>query len=428
MLNRKQQPPVKTLDTLSIAAPERNILPNGISLNTINAGEQEVTRMDILIGAGQWHQSQPLQAMFTNRMLREGTMRFSSGEIAEKLDYYGAWLELSSSVKYSYITLYSLNKYFSQTVDILESIVKEPVFPTKELSLVAQNNKQQYLVNRTKVDVISRKLLNQALLGTQHPCARFADEKDYDLLAPDLLADYYKRYYHSANCSIYLAGKVTPEITAEVEAAFGKASWGNIAACLESPVFNAFPLPEKRIFKERPDALQSSVRLGALSCNRTSPDYHKLKVLVTLFGGYFGSRLMSNIREDKGYTYGIGAGLSSFGDTGVLVIGTETANEHVDKVIREVYHEIDRLQNEVVPDEELSIVKNYMVGELSRAHEGPFSLSDSWIYVQTNGLDKLYIQHALKGIQTVTSGEIKELARKYLDKESLKEIIVGKKM
>ena len=146
MLNRSDQPRILEPEQLVVQRPERIKLPNGVPLSVLNAGDNEVTRIDLLMAGGRWQQKQPLQALFTNRMLREGTRRYDAAQIAEKLDYYGAWLELSSASEYAYVTLYSLNKYLPQTLDILESIVKEPVFPEKELGVIVDNNIQQFLV------------------------------------------------------------------------------------------------------------------------------------------------------------------------------------------------------------------------------------------------------------------------------------------
>ena len=110
-MDRTIQPEIQAMKDFSILPPVRTTLPNGIPLAVINAGEQEVVRMDILFAGGRWHQSQKLQALFTNRMLREGTRKYTTATIAEKLDYYGSWLELSSSSEYAYLTIYSLNKY-----------------------------------------------------------------------------------------------------------------------------------------------------------------------------------------------------------------------------------------------------------------------------------------------------------------------------
>lgn len=428
MLNRKNQPEILEPEQLTIQKPERIVMPNGVPVNVLNAGESEVIRIDLLMEGGRWQQTQPLQALFTNRMLREGTLRYTAAEIAEKLDYYGSWLELSSASEYAYTTLYSLNKYLPQTLDVLESIIKEPVFPEKELGVIIENNIQQFQVNSSKVDFLAHRGLVKSLYGEEHPCGRLVQEEDYHRINSSVLREFYQRHYHSNNCSIYLSGKVGDSCLHRVEALFGNEPFGTDFRKPEKTAYIPVSRPEKRIFIEHPDALQSAVRMGMLSLDRNHPDFLKVRVLVTLFGGYFGSRLMSNIREEKGYTYGISAGIMSYPGQGVMAVSAETANEFVEPLIREVYHEIDRLQNDLVSADELSMVKNYMLGEMCRSYESAFSSADAWIFVQTSGLKNTYFTEALEAVKTVTPQEIRELAGRYLCKETLKEVVSGKKM
>lgn len=428
LLDRTIQPEIKDVEQLTVQAPKKIHMPNGVLLNVLDSGDNEVVRVDLLIEGGRWQQSQPLQALFTNRMLREGTRRFSAGEISEKLDYYGAWLELSSASEYAYVTLYSLNKYLPQTLEILESIVKEPVFPEKELEVIVGNNIQQFQVNSSKVDFLAHRALVKAIYGEHHPTGRVVEMEDYHRIHPAVLEEFYNRHYHSGNCSIYLSGRVTDDCIRRIEELFGREPFGKDFRKPEEKVFLPVSSGEKRIFVEREDAMQSAVRLGMLSMERNHPDYLKARVLITLFGGYFGSRLMSNIREEKGYTYGISANMMPYPGKGLLVVNAETANDFVKPLIEEVYHEIDRLQNEPVSAEELSVVKNYMLGETCRSYESAFSLADAWIFVQVSGLQETYFADVLNAIKDVTPAEIRELAGKHLCKEKLKEVISGKKM
>ena len=221
---------------------------------------------------------------------------------------------------------------------------------------------------------------------------------------------------------------MTDEITHRIEAAFGTTHFGNHQQVAVKKDFPFVSIPEKRLFIEREDAMQSAVKLGTTTIMRTHPDYLKLRVLITLFGGYFGSRLMSNIREEKGYTYGISAGIMFYPGSGLLGISTETANEYVESLIQEVYKEIDKLQNDKVTPEELAMVRNYMLGEMCRNYESPFSLADAWMFILTSGLDDDYFARSLQAVKEVTPEEIRELAGRYLCKESLKEVIAGKKL
>ncbi len=427
-MDRSIAPVVHSLEQFNLQPPVRTTLPNGIPLTVIPAGDQDVMRVDLLFAGGRWHQSHKLQALFTNRMLREGTRTMAAPEIAEKLDYYGAWLELSSSSDHAYITLYSLNKYLDQTLGVLESLVKEPLFPERELATVLDTNLHQYLVNTTKVDFLGHRSLMESLYGPEHPCGRSVVEGDYRHVNTTMLREFYETHYHSGNCRIFLSGKITDDVIRKVEATFGTASFGNCDNRIELPSFFYQTIADKRVFTERADAMQSSIKLGAVTMTRRHPDYLKLRVLITLFGGYFGSRLMSNIREDKGYTYGISAGVLAYPDTGTLIISTEADNQYVEPVIKEVYHEIDKLQNNLVSADELTLVRNYMLGEMCRNYESPFSLADAWMFIHTSGLSDDYFTRMLQSVKEVKAEEIRQLACQYLCKETLKEVIAGKKM
>lgn len=427
-LNRTTPPEIRPLEEFEIARPERLRMKNGIPLNIIRAGAQEVIRMDVLIGGGQCHQQQPLQAMFTNRMLREGTSSYTSAQIAEKLDFYGAWLELSSSLNCGFLTLYSLNKYFPYVMEIISDMLMHPLFPERELDVVKEVNKQQFLVNSTRVEVISRKCFNRSLFGENHPFGRYAEEEDYGRITPEVLKEFYRTYYHSSNCSVYVSGKVTSDIVRCIEEQIGNSPWGIIREMPQIQLPEPCRSVDTHLYIEREDALQSSLKMGDFVMDRLHPDFLKCRIMVTLFGGYFGSRLMSNIREDKGYTYGIGAGVVNYPGRSVLAISTEADNCYVDDIIREVHTEMDRLRNDLASQEELDMVKSYMLGDLSRSYEGPFSLSDAWIYVETAGLDDEFFVRFMDAVRNVTCEDVRLMAQKYLCRETLIDVVAGKKM
>ena len=227
-MDRSIQPITKGIKEFELAIPQRSTLSNGIPLTVINAGEQEVVRLDIIFEGGRWRQSHKLQSVFANRMLKEGTKKYKSSEIAEKLDYYGAWLELSCSASHEFITLYSLNKYFESTLSLIESIIKEPLFPQNELNIVMNANIQQYLINSSKVDFqCHRKLLN-VLYGEKHPCGSPVTEIDYRNLTRNQLESFYHEFYNSNNCSIFISGKITDDILRCIENHFGNASFGKL--------------------------------------------------------------------------------------------------------------------------------------------------------------------------------------------------------
>lgn len=427
ILDRTVIPAINDIADFKINKPNLMVMPNGMKMYVTDAGTENVVRLDLVIGSGQLDQCMPLQAMMTNRMLREGTTGMSSAEIAEKLDFYGAWLDLSSSVNSGFVTLYSLGKYFGETVEILAEMVKNPTFPERELRIVTEMNRHQYMVNAQRVDVMARKGLNMEIFGEDHPLGRFAEYDDYDRIDSMLLRDFYMMNYHSGNCSVYVSGRVTDNVLECITDCFGREAWGMVSEKKTVMVPEPVGARRKRVFLEKEDAMQSSVKMGLLMPERMHRDYLDLRVMTTLLGGYFGSRLMKNIREDKGYTYGIGAGIVSYPGLSMLIISTETGNEYVEPLIEEVYREIERLKTEPVDGAELNMVKNYMMGDLCRAYESVLSVSDAWIFVHTAGLEEDFFEKSAESIRNISENRIMELANMYLKVEDMPEVVAGKR-
>ena len=321
-MDRKIIPAIKDIADFNIERPVRKIMPNGMTASILDTGKEDVIRLDLVMRCGQLNQKYPLQAMMTNRMLREGTECMSSAQIAEKLDFYGAWLDLSSSVNCGFITLYSLGKFFDKTIEVLAEMVKQPVFPERELRIVADTNKQMYLVNAQRVEVMARKRLNVEMFGEGHPLGRFAEEQDYDNLSVDMLKEFYRENYSSDNCTLFVAGKVTENVMKRIEECLGQEKWGACGKNTELMIPEPTGKTGDIVKVEKKDAMQSSVKLGLFMPDRKHEDFLDLKVMNTMLGGYFGSRLMKNIREDKGYTYGVSSEIVTYPGTSLLIIST----------------------------------------------------------------------------------------------------------
>ncbi len=423
-LDRTVAPVVKRMSNVEFLKPLKIMMHNGIPLHVIDVGVQDVVRIDILFKGGRWQQEQNLQSLFTNRMLREGTKTYSSSEISKLLDFYGSWMQFSNYPKHTCVTLYSLSKYFKETLAILYSIITEPLFPEKELSTLIDRSKQQFLVHSSRVSFLANRLLFHALYGDEHPLGNQTEIEDFEKLSSNLLKSFHTNHYNSTGCSIYLSGKITSLILQNVEDVLGKDFFGEKKEWIDSSFMKQTKI-DKRISLEKEDAKQNAVRLGTLTIERDHPDYLKFRILITLFGGYFGSRLMSNIREDKGYTYGISSSLIPYPDSTVLLIASDTDPKYVEPLIKEVQKEMQRHKNEKVSEEELARVKNYMIGDLCRNYETAFSIADAWLTVETSTLNINYFTEMLNSIEEVTVDDLYNLANRYFNQDMLREIVVG---
>lgn len=422
-LDRKIQPDIKLLNKIHLHQPEVIHLDNDVPVYLINAGTQDLVKVEFIFSAGKWYEEEVLTSRFTNKILKEGTKNFTSKKIAEKVDFYGAYLQLSSEKDNAYITLYCLNKHLHELFPVLEEVIFQPVFPENELQILRQNLRQEYIVNSEKVKYVASWKFNEMLFGEDHPYGRLASIEDFDKIDRIKLRNFHEEKYGTNKCKIIVAGKIPENLVGLINKHIGN---HNNSVQEQNTVLHKIDTNANltsHIVKE--NAIQSAIRIGKILFNKNHPDFPKVKVLNTVLGGYFGSRLMTNIREDKGYTYGIGSVLLSLQNSGYLYIASEVGTDVTEKAIQEVYKEISRLQEEKIPEQELNLVKNYMLGSFLRSIDGPFALSESIRGLIEYNLHNNYYENFINIIRNISSEELRNLACKYLEKESLYQLKVG---
>lgn len=417
-------PEIMAMDMQNIKLPNKVLLPNGVPLFLVNEGVHEVVRLDILFRGGYAVQSEPLQALFTNRMLREGSSVFNAAAVSRKLDSCGAWMETYSSQNCNHITLYTLCKHLPELLKMLAEIVKNPAFPQKNLDVVRRANKSHFLINSRKVDVVAQRYFEKTIWGREHKFGRLVCAEDYDAINVELLREYYEKVYGSRNCTIFLSGKFDDGAVDKLSDYFGKEQWGTLSAV---SIDDCPPLASARgrVNAKVDDTMQSGIKIGTMVMDSSHPDFYTLKYLTVLLGGFFGSRLMTNVRERNGYTYHIEADLSAFGSRNAFSVTSEAANEYVQPLIDEVYNEFRRLHNEPVSAEEMDKLRNCTLGELCREYEGVLAKADVFINTWLSGEPFDGVNNYLDVVRTTSSDDFMRLACQYLIPENMVEVVAG---
>ncbi|MFH0867238.1 MAG: pitrilysin family protein [Bacteroidota bacterium] len=424
--DRTIQPTVNLLEEINLPSPQLFILDNGIKVYSFSAGTQDVLKIEFVFEAGSWYQDKKLQAFSTVKMLTEGTAKHTAAELAEIFDFFGGHVETEAERDYTFVSLYSLNKNIDKLLPVFSEMIREPVFPEKELSVFLTNTRQEQMVSMQKVNYIARVKFAEQLYGAKHPYGQSPLLEDYDNISSSDLIDFYKKYFIAENTRIIISGKIPAHILKLLNTYFGDKAFKSEykTAKVDFPIISS---SIQKQFYPKENAVQSGIRIGKILFPRNHPDYIGMAILSTILGGYFGSRLMSNIREDKGYTYGIGSGLISMRHSGYLYIASEVGADVSEKAVEEIYKEIDRLCIEAVPEKELSLVKNYMTGAFLRNIDGPFAIAERFISTIDYNLDfREYYLRYLNTIKTINSEKIISLAIKYLQKKSFSEAISGK--
>lgn len=411
MINRNTPPRLSPLTVPSLLPYEQLTLPNGIPVIYINDPSQEVFKIDITFEAGILYQQRPLVASTAINMLNEGTHRHKAEKIADLFDYYGAYLDYYCGLNKSEISLISLSKYAGETICMLTEMLTDSIFPEKEFEIYLANKRQEFIVDNEKTASLARKEFASVLFGKDHPYANPIAEEDFTSLTIDMVREFYLRHINARNCRIMICGKVDTAILEAVTRQFGSlhAPTGEITA----PSYTFQPGAPGNYFVRKENAVQSSVRIGKTGVRLPENDYAGFILLNTLLGGYFGSRLMSNIREEKGYTYGINSFNVSMPLSSYWCIAADVNREYTSATIDETLKEIRRLQTEPVPEEELALVKNFLHGDLLRELDGVFAQSDALKHKLNYGLDNSIYTDLINKIKQCTAEELMSLAQKY---------------
>jgi predicted Zn-dependent peptidase len=426
MINRKIAPPITDAVNfhLDLKPCEQFTLDNGVPVYTFHAGAEEVTMVDLVFFSGNCYEEKNVVAAATNFLLKNGTSKKKALEINEHFDYYGSFLNRACYNETATLTLHCLSKHTGELLPVMEELLTDSVFPEEELNIFKQNQKQRLSISLKKSDFVAGRLIDSYLYGSNHPYGKYSNPQDYDALNRDELLAFYNKYYRHGHCMIFAAGKLPANFLTLLNRHFGQLTFGNnFHIQFQDPSPDKKP-GEKFFVTNDVDGVQGSIRIARPFPNRHHPDFQKVMVLNNIFGGYFGSRLMANIREDKGYTYGIHSYLHNHIQHSAWMISTEAGKGVCNAAIAEVYKEMQQLKDEPVGEEEMQLVRNYMMGSILGDLDGPFQVIARWKSYILNNLDETYFKNAMHTIRTISPEELQELAKKYLNPEEFYELVV----
>jgi len=427
MLNRKTAPKITDAVEFELTLPsyKKYILKNGVELYCIDLGTQETMMINWVFYAGNWYEEKNLVAATANYLLKNGTRSRNAFGINEHFEYYGSYLNRSCQNETAEISLHCLNKHIHELLPVVSELIMDSVYPQEELDIYKKNMQQRLRVSLLKSDFVAGRLIDAYLFGEHHPYGRYSSLEDYASLEQGELVRFYNKYYRNGRCVIFAAGRLPADLVAAMETHFGHLPIhpsGNVPENKEHPIYPA--AQKKYRITNDPNGVQGSIRIGRNFPNRRHPDFQRFQVLNNIFGGYFGSRLMTNIREDKGYTYGIYSYLVNQMQESAIMISTEAGKEVCEATIQEIYREMKVICEEEVDPEELQATRNYMIGGILGDLDGPFQVAGRWKNILLNQQDESYFYHGIDIIKTISPRELQELANKYLQPENFYELVV----
>jgi zinc protease len=427
MLNRTKAPEIiDAVDfTLVLPSYQKSTLKNGVEVYSIDLGTQETLMVNWVFNAGNWFEEKNIIAAAANHLLKNGTSKRTAFDINEHFEFYGSYLNRSCQNETAEITLHCQSKHAGELLPVVAELIMDSTFPEDELSIFKKNMQQRLQVSLLKNDFVASRLIEASLFGDNHPYGKYSSLEEYAALSRDDLEVFYKQYYQGGSCIIFVAGKLPENIIALLESSFGSLPISPLLPITNWSSHPIIPSSNKKSWVNNdPNGVQGAIRIARNFPNRHHPDFQKVQVLNNVFGGFFGSRLMANIREDKGYTYGIYSYLLNQTQETAWMISTEAGKEVSLATIEEVYKEMQALREKKIGKEELLTTRNSMIGNILGDLDGPFQVLGRWKNILLNNLEADYFYHGIETIKTISPKELQELANKYLQPNDFYELVV----
>jgi len=409
-----QLPEIKTL------LPEEHRLSNGRTLYAFPSASTELVKIDFLYEAGTAYQPQKLVAGAANNLYTVASNEMDARQLSEFFDYRGIIVDNNSDVLHCSSSFYTLHRHLDALVPVLEAIVHRPAFPAEELEVFKNKRRQKLLSLRQQSSEVARRLYYSALFGSDHPLGRYADPEDADSLNLDIVRKFYEEYHRGGDMDIVVSGKVGDRLIAALDDAFGHDTPTATHTYIQTLAHSSTQSFKHSNTQAISGSVQTTVRVGRiLPLSWDDPDYAHFMILTTLLGGYFGSRLMSNLREDKGYTYGIYARTQVYRGVIVFFITADVAGSAADAAEKEILYELQRLIDEPVSEEELDLVRVVLAGDFIRSVDGVFERSARFGDMLGTCVTEQHTENLRKALDTVTPQKIQQLAARYLQNDQL---------
>lgn len=414
MLNRNTPPPFQEADI--IAAPIPKKIPTGdIDLWWFDQVDQPAVRIEVVWPAGRWFEPKPGASHFLAALLDKGTRNRSAIQIAETLEFHGSSVEAQSGYDYLTLTLLSIESQLANVLPLLFEIINESSFPEDELRMAKNIYLQNLQVNRQKNSFLASVAMRENLFGARHPYGSRLEEAEAEEISVNLLTHFFQQ---AGRPVVFVTGRISPTEIELLCNFFRTHSWRETPA----KTFEPRSGPSK-IRIDRKESLQTALRLAKLSINRQHADYAAVVLLNHILGGYFGSRLMRNIREEKGLTYGIYASINPFLNGSVQFIAADVNKQNCDLALDEIRKELGLLNT--LNENELTLARNHFLGSLQLEVANPFSIVDRFRTTRLMGLTPTFYEQLATEIKALTLERLKETAKIHFAPNAFNEIAIG---
>ncbi|MCG8388418.1 MAG: insulinase family protein [Cytophagales bacterium] len=417
MLDRSRPPRQYAVSKVDFQHVITEKLDPGITFHFLESGDQPVVKLEALFPkGGAWFEQKRGVALLCLTMLREGTRSYSSKQISGTLAAHGAFLDINPGLDYTSIALYCLDRHLEKLLPLFVEMIDSPSFEEGELNLQKDQQVAQLQVRNKKNNIVASKRLRSILFGDTHPYGRILDENDIRAISADDLQAFHRENM-KGDLQLFLSGAPSAQSIAALKSSFN--SW-----TLEHRMIQKRDLPPTATQNNgNHESVQASIRIGKVTLEKTHTDYVPLLITNHLLGGYFGSRLMKNIREDKGLTYGISSSVIPLKNASYWALGAEVNVKLLDQALNETKKEVRSLA-EFNDINELETAKTQLMGSFQSEINSPFQLLEKFKNVHLHGMDYDYYNRYFSALQQFNCENVREISQKYLSTEDWTEVVV----
>lgn len=419
---RRNGPPIQSISHIPIPKFTHFTLDNGLPVYYIRKGSQELVKLDIVFKGGRHKEKAKTLSRIFSGVIKEGTINEDAESLSSFFDSYGASYNSRSSLDYTTFTLMSLTKFFPLIIQKFTEIILSPAFAENEIKKFIEINCRKLDLDRSKNEIVGYRMLTEKLFGQDAMYGYNSSKENYRAISKQLLLDYHKNMLEEQECVLFLCGQYDEKVEKAINESFGKWKYSG------KDIINyekAFPRKNDRFNFKSTQEHQSAIRIGRLFGNRKDKAYAQMTFLNNVYGGFFGSRLMKNIREEKGYTYNIFSSLDTMLFQGYYYISTEVSPDLIEPTIKEIYKEMRLLREKELSKEELEMNRNYMLGNLLTDVDGPFQSIRIVKSAVLNGETEEDLERTIQTFVNINSKEIKMIAEQFLDPSDFIEVIIG---
>jgi len=400
--------------------PVEKVKINGIEICYVSGGSAPLLKIELIYHAGSKYQTQPLVASLAFDILKDGSKKLNGKDFKEAINALGVYYGFEISKDFGTLSFYVLERNLKALLDFIKDLITEPNLPEEEFNRLKVKQKNDFLIDSEKTSFLARQRFAEVLFN-ESEYGKVAHLDDFEKVGYNLSADFINDYIVDSPFKLLVAGCVSDG---------SKSILNEFASSLkiEGDLYSKKAVaskPKVGLHFIEKDSEQCTVLLGKIMPNKMHPEIHKISIANTLFGGYFGSRLMQNIREDKGWTYGIHSSILNYENETSLMISADVLKYKGDAVIQEVKKEIELLQSELVSDQELSVLKNYLKGKLLKSFDGAFEQIDRFFSIDSFGLDWGYYDCYIQELENITPEDLKNIANEFFKWEDFVMVKVG---